>query len=118
MTSQLLDAASIDHDSRRALQKQENLLALRIEELASLRFTIILTAKWETSASEDMEQRSDLRADLVVLRREYSHKIDEIAMTCGVQQAINAKEEVERTVSLPLGIDMLNTPSEGANRSS
>ncbi len=111
MPTHLLDATSIGPGTRYAQEKQEVLLASSIEELASLRFSVILTAKWETSASEDMERRNELRADLAELRHQYSDKIDEIAMAFGVQNAMNAKEHVERTVAIPSGMDLAGPPN-------
>jgi hypothetical protein len=113
MSTHLLDAVSIGSASRYAHRKQEDLIAARTDELASLRFSIVLTAKWEASAGDDVERRNELRAELVDLRRQYSQKIDEIAMTFGIQNAMNAKDEVERTVALPLGMDLSISPSEG-----
>jgi hypothetical protein len=112
MPTHLLEAISIDPGFQHTHEKLEKPLEVCIEELATLRFTIILTVKWEASAGDDTEYRDNLRVDLVSLRREYSRKIDEIAMTFSVQQAMDAKEEVERTVALPLGIDLSNTPAE------
>jgi len=71
------------------------------EELARLRFAILLTARWEASDAEDPERRKELRVELADLRRLYYDKIDEIAMTFGVAQAIKAKAEVERGVVVP-----------------
>jgi len=76
-------------------------LAAGTEKLASLRYLIILTAHWESSDSLDAERRDRFRADLVRLHREYFNKIDEIAMNCGVQQAMDAQKMVERTVKVP-----------------
>ncbi len=53
------------------------------------------------SESETIERRTELRADLVLLRRHYEDKIDEIAMTFGVEQAMKVKADVERTVFVP-----------------
>jgi hypothetical protein len=80
------------------------LLATKTEELAGLRLSVILTAKWGTSAGVDPEQREELRTELVGLRRRYSEKIDEIAMTLGVQNAMESKEYVERTVVIQPGM--------------
>ncbi len=77
------------------------LLAYETEELAALRFSIILTARWEASEEESPEQRAELRADLALLRRHYEDKVDEMAMTFGVREAMKAKENVERTVTVP-----------------
>ena len=87
--------------SRYIKETREVLLAYEIEELAALRFSIILTARWEASDNEDLEQRAALRADLSLLRRHYGDKVDEIAMTFGVAEAMKAKDEVERTVVVP-----------------
>ena len=104
MLTQLLEVVLNGPASRRAQEKQTVLLAANTEELASVRFSIILTAKWAASAGVDSERRNELRDELDDLRRRYSAKIDEIAMAFGVQNAINAKEEVERTVAIPLGL--------------
>ena len=115
MNTHLLEGVLINPASRDVYEKQENLLAATTEELASLSFSIILTARWEASASEDVERRHQLRAELVDLRRQYSQKIDEIAMTSGIQKAMDAKEEVEHTVSVPTGMDLLFVVSEDGN---
>jgi len=77
------------------------MLVYETEELAALRFSIILTARWEASEEESPEQRAELRADLELLRRHYGDKIDEIAMTFGVKEAMKTKDDVERTVVVP-----------------
>lgn len=82
-------------------ETREALLAYETEELGALRFSIILTARWEASDEECPEQRAELRADLALLRRHYDDKVDEIAMTFGVAEAMRAKERVERTVKVP-----------------
>ena len=112
MSTHLLDAVWTGPASRYAHEKQGTLLAANIEELASLRFSIILTAKWEASAGVEAERHDELRSELAGLRRNYSNKIDEIAMTFGVQNAMKAKDEVERTVAIPLGMKPLMTPGE------
>jgi hypothetical protein len=48
----------------------------------------------------------------VELRRKYSLKIDHIAMSFGIQSAMFAKEEVERNVFVPQGMDHLLAPCE------
>ncbi|HEV2484402.1 MAG TPA: hypothetical protein VGT08_02630 [Terracidiphilus sp.] len=112
MPIHLLDAALIGPGSRYVQEIQQDLLAVCVEDLANLRFSIILTSRWEASASEDLERRSGLRYELADLRRKYSLKIDYIAMSFGVQSAMAAKEEVERNVSVPLGMDHLLAPCE------
>ncbi len=87
--------------SRYVKESREAMLAYETEELAALRFSIILTARWEASDNEDPQQRAELRADLSLLRRHFDDKIDEIAMTFGVEEAMKAKGEVERTVVAP-----------------
>ena len=86
--------------SRYVKESREAMLAHETEVLAALRFSIILTARWEAS-DEDLQQRAELRADLSLLRRHFSDKIDEIAMTFGVEEAMKAKDKVERTVVVP-----------------
>ena len=110
MPIHVFDAALISPASRYAHESH----AASIEELAGLRFSIILTAKWEAIASndQDVERRNELRAELKNLRRQYSEKIDDIAIAFGIQNAIDAKQEVERTVAIPLDMDMPTTPSE------
>ena len=71
------------------------------EELGRLRFAVLLTARWEATGGESPEQRKELLQELRELRRLYGDKIDEIAMIYGVAEAMHAKEEIERTVTLP-----------------
>jgi hypothetical protein len=87
--------------SRYVRESREAMLTYETEELAALRFSIILTARWEASDDEDPQQRAELRADLSLLRRHFGDKIDEIAMTFGVEEAMKAKDTVERTVAVP-----------------
>lgn len=77
------------------------MLATGTEELAELRYLIILLARWESADSVDEERRARFRSDLTSLHRQYFAKIDEIAMNCGVQQAMDAQRMVERTVTVP-----------------
>jgi len=87
--------------SRYMKETREALLTFETEELAALRFSIILTARWEASDDQDPEQRAELRADLLLLRRQFGDKIDELAMTFGVEEAMKAKDNIERTVVVP-----------------
>jgi hypothetical protein len=91
----------------------EALLASDTDELSALRFSIILTARWAASDSESPERRAELRDDLALLRKHYGDKIDEIAMTFGIDQAMKAQEEVERTVVVPRDMVTFETPSDG-----
>jgi hypothetical protein len=83
-------------------EKQEQLLAVEVEELAALRFGIVLTAKWEADREEKPQDRKELRAELDDLRRRYFDRIDHVAMEFGVAIAMKVKDEVERRVTLPL----------------
>jgi hypothetical protein len=112
MTIQLFDEVSIGPASRYAREKHDAALTANTEELAGLRFSIILTVLWEASTSADAERCSELHIELAGLRRNYSEKIDEIAMTFGVQSAMNAKKQVERTVAVPQGMKPLINPCE------
>jgi hypothetical protein len=103
-----LHSSLIGPASRYVKESREALLAYETEELAALRFSIILTARWETSEDEDPQERAGLRADLSLLRRHYGDKIDEIAMTFGVEEAMKAKDQVERTVVVPRDLKPLN----------
>jgi hypothetical protein len=81
--------------------RHETNLAAMTQELASLRFSILLLARWEGSRSLSKESLAELRTELAHLRALYLEKIDDTAMTFGVQQAIETKETVERTVAPP-----------------
>lgn len=98
--------------SRYIRETRDALLAYEIGELAALRFSIILTVRWEASGVESPEQRADLRTDLSLLRRHYDDKVDEIAMTFGVVEAMKAKDEVERTVIVPRDLKPLSIRRE------
>lgn len=115
MSAQMLDAVSIGPASRYTDDKLEASLAASTDELARLRFAIILTARWETSDSEDAEHRAELRTELLQLRGLYFDKIDEMAMAFGVQKAMNAKEEVESAVIVPRGMTLPMTPDEAGD---
>jgi hypothetical protein len=84
--------------------KHEINLAALTQELASLRFSILLLARWEASRSLDQDNLLELRAELKDLRALYFETIDEMAMTFGVQQAMDTKARVERTVIVPKGM--------------
>ncbi len=83
-------------------KKQEQLLAVDAEELAALRFSIVLTAKWEADGDEEPQRRAELRGELASLRASYYDKIDRIAMAFGVSVAMKMKDEVEQRVTVPL----------------
>ena len=100
-----LQTAVMGPASRYVRETREALLEYDTEELSALRFSIILTARWEGSENEDQERRAELRQELAMLRKHYGDKVDEMAMTFGVDQAMKAKEEVERTVFVPKEMD-------------
>lgn len=104
MFSFLVDEISTGPENQPEVETGEAQLAASIEELASLRFTITLTARFADSPSEDPERREQLRERLATLRRQYENKVDSIAMTLGVQAAMTAKDEVERKVTVPRGL--------------
>ena len=101
MSNHTLDAVLTGSDCRRAPDKLKTTLTTNIDELAGLRFSILITARWEESEDETEEQRAQLRDELVLLRSLYFDKIDQIAMNFGVRHAMNAQREVERKVNLP-----------------
>jgi hypothetical protein len=96
-----LDLAANGPASRYIRETSIELLNYETEELAALRFSIILTARWAASDNETPERRAELREELELLRRHYGDKVDEIAMTFGVQQAMERQNQVERTVIVP-----------------
>jgi hypothetical protein len=100
MAARMLDA-SITPAARFLDQLERALLAGQTDELAGLRFSILLTSKWEASDTVPGERRAELRQELSILRSLYLNQLDEIAMSFGVQKAIELKEEIERTVSIP-----------------
>ena len=87
-------------------EKQEQQLSSDVEELASLRFSIVITARWEASNEEDPRHKKELRAELDDLRTRYYDKLDQIAMAFGVSTAVQIKDEVERRVTLPLNCNL------------
>ena len=118
MSTQLLhaplDLATIGPASRYIRETRDELLTYETEELAAVRFSIILTARWAASNDETPERRAELREELELLRKHYGDKIDEIAMTFGVQQAIETRDEVERTVIVPVEVKPIANPKHSA----
>jgi hypothetical protein len=96
-----LDLATLGPASRYIRETSIELLDYETEELAALRFSIILTARWAGSDDEAPERRAELRDELALLRKHYGDKIDEIALTFGVDQAMRTQNQVERTVVVP-----------------
>jgi len=112
MFSSTFDAVTVSPTFLQVQGSRENQLATKTSELAGLRFSIILTARWESEVERDLERKDELRVELDELRYQYSEKIDEIAMHFGVQSAMDAKEEVERTIAIPLDMDLHIEPRE------
>jgi len=113
-----LDQSIAGPASRYVNETREAMLAYETEELAALRFSIILTARWEASEKEVPERRAELREDLKLLRKHYDDKIDELAMTFGVTQAMATKEEVERCVIVPRETKIVAEPACTSKRGS
>lgn len=82
--------------------QQEAQFAAKTGELAGLRLSVLLTAKWESEEKPGTDSRAQLHCELNNFRNLYFDKIDEIAMTFGIQKAIDAKRTVERSVELPI----------------
>ena len=114
MPTYMCDDASVNSVADSIKKQKKLLLAAKREELAGLRFSIILTAQWEASDTLPADRRAELRTELFNLRSLYLDKIDEIAMSFGVQKAIQTKEEIERTVAIPNDMtpDMMPIESE------
>ena len=106
----------ITRASRYIRETRDELLAYETDELAAVRFSIILTARWAASDDEPPERRAELRGELELLRKHYGDKIDEIAMTFGVQQAMATKEEVERTVVVPVEVKRVPKPNRSTKQ--
>jgi hypothetical protein len=101
MSAATVDLISLSPGTSHLRESEEKTLAGAMEELVRLRFSILLTARWEAAETDDAERRGELRAELADLRKFYFDEIDAIAITFGVQQAMNAKNDVERNVVLP-----------------
>ena len=104
----------IDPDSRYAYDDAEALLAGSTEQLARLRFTIILVARWEPSSGVTLKRRKEMHTELTRLRGLYLGMVDELAMAYGVHQALMTLNYVERTVCVPKGMLPLASPASYA----
>jgi hypothetical protein len=104
MSTAVLEPAALIPAALHARLKRKSSLAAYSQELAGLRFSIVLLARWESSDSLGEDNRAELREELAHLRVLYFDTIDELAMSFGVQQAMNAKAEVEHTVEVPRGM--------------
>jgi hypothetical protein len=74
------------------------------QELAGLRFSILLLARWESGRAMDAASLKGLRKELAELRTLYEDKVDSLAMSFGVQQAMETQRRVERSVQVPRGM--------------
>ncbi len=103
MFTAILDAnwVGLDSDPDPEPELEKATLAASRDELGGLRFLIVLAARWESSKSVDPECRAELHMELEHLHALYFEKIDAIAMRFGVQKAMDAQKEVERTVKVP-----------------
>ena len=103
--TQSIEIAFEGSASRYVRESPQTSLSDAVEQLAGLRFSIVLSARWENSGVLSAQARAELRDKLRQLRSRYSDKIDEIAMNHGVQAAIDAKEGVEREVTVPKNME-------------
>lgn len=110
MLTATVDRLSLSPGTTQLREQEEVTLASVVEELVRLRFSIILTARWEADEEDDLERRAELRTELRELRTLYFDRVDEIAMRFGVQQAMDAKNEVERNVIVPRETDLPKEP--------
>jgi hypothetical protein len=85
--------------------KRETNLAAITQELSGLRFSIILLARWEAARTLTAANMAELRRELKEMRRLYNEKIDAMAMTFGVQQAMETQATVERSIMVPRSMD-------------
>lgn len=112
MSTAILDANSIGLDPTFKPGPQEATLNASREELGGLRFLIVLAARWESSKSVDPGCRAELRTELENLHALYLDKVDVIAMRFGVQEAMEAQKEVERTVKVPRSLMPAISPDD------
>jgi hypothetical protein len=99
--TETLDPSIAGPASRYILEQNNAGLSDAVEQLAGMRFSILLSAKWENAGVLSDQARTELRDELRQIRSQYDDKIDEIAMTFGVQAAMDAKAGVERAVAIP-----------------
>jgi hypothetical protein len=101
MSTAVLDSAALIPATLYARLRREPNFSAFLEELTGLRFSIVLLARWQASDYVEKENRAELCHELTRVRSLYFDTIDEMAMAFGVQQAMNAQKEVERTVEVP-----------------
>jgi hypothetical protein len=111
--TEALDPSTAGPASRYVLEHQPVSLSDVVEQLAGLRFAIVLSVRWEKSGCLSGSARTELQSELRQLRSRYSDKIDEIAMHYGVQAAMVAQEGVEREVTVPKIMAPLHSENTG-----
>jgi hypothetical protein len=104
MPTAVLEPAALIPAALHARLKRKSSLEAYYQELAGLRFSVVLLARWEPSTSLSEDNRAELHEELAHLRALYFDTVDELAMAFGVQRAMDAKAEVERTVEVPRGM--------------
>ncbi len=83
-----------------APEASEALLSDATVELAHLRLLLVAKMQWRPhGVGSPSHAYAAQRAEVRRLRNRYFEKIDEIAMRFGVQAAMNAQDEVERTLA-------------------
>lgn len=101
MSTAVLDQAALIPAAIHVRIRREPNLDAFYQELAGLRFSIVLLARWQSADTLDEDNRAELREELSHLRKLYFDAIDEMAMSFGIAQAMGAKDEVERNVEVP-----------------
>jgi hypothetical protein len=112
MSTATVERLSLSPGTTHLHEQEQVTLASVVEELVRLRFSIILTARWEANEDDDLERRAELRTELRELRTLYFDRVDEIAMKFGVQHAMDAKNEVERNVIVPRETNLPPEPAD------
>lgn len=112
MLTATVDRLSLSPGTTHLHDEEELTLSSAVEELVRLRFSIILTARWEAGEEDDPERRAELKTELSELRTIYFDRIDEIAMKFGVQQAMDAKDQVEHNVIVPQDAELPQEPPD------
>jgi len=104
MTASLLDSAPIVPASVHAHFRHETTLAAMTQELASVHSSMLVLVRSAKPHSLDAGDLARVREEVAQLRVLYFEKIDEIAISFGVQRAIEAKESVECSVKILSGM--------------
>ena len=116
MSTAITEPAALIPASLYARLRRESTLDAFHQELAGIRFSIVLLSRWRSSPGLDAANRAELREELTHLRSLYLDTLDELAMAFGVQRAIETRQEVERTVEVPRGMMPPLSDSEDDSR--